>query len=108
MQLQDTKMPGVGTVKWEDEDTGFDLDAENSNDFAALLEDAPGGGANIREGTIVRGRVVRLTDDMVIVDIGHKSEGEIPIQEFQSPEGLRVKIGDDVDVYLDTFEDNDG
>jgi small subunit ribosomal protein S1 len=108
MQLQDTKMPGLGTVKWEDEDTGFDLEGEESKDFAELLEGAPGGGANIREGTIVKGRVVRLTDDMVIVDIGHKSEGEIPIQEFQSPEGLRVKVGDDVDVYLDTFEDNDG
>ena len=68
----------------------------------------PGGGASIREGSIVKGRVVRLTDDQVIVDIGHKSEGEIPIQEFQTPEGLRVKVGDDVEVYLDTFEDGPG
>jgi small subunit ribosomal protein S1 len=107
MQLQSTKMPGVGTVKWEDEDTDFDLDGAGSTDFAAML-DGTIGGANIREGTIVKGRVVRLTDDQVIVDIGHKSEGEIPIGEFMGPEGVKVKVGEDVEVYLDSFEDNDG
>jgi len=109
MQVQETKMRGVGTVKWEDEDSDFNFDGEQAGtDFAELLEGAPGGGAGIREGTIVKGRVVRLTDDQVIVDIGHKSEGEVPIQEFMTPEGLKVKVGDDVEVYLDTFEDNDG
>ncbi len=107
MQLQDTKMAGLGKVHWEDEDTGFELDADGSEDFAQMLEGAPGG-ANIREGTIVKGRVVRLTDDQVIVDIGHKSEGEVPIQEFLGPDGIKVKVGDEVEVYLDTFEDNDG
>src|SRR6187399_1078160 len=108
MQLQETKMPGVGTVKWEDEDSDFELDESGSTDFAAMLEGAPGGGQNIREGTIVKGRVVRLTDDQVIIDIGHKSEGEVPITEFMGPEGIKVKVGEEVEVYLDTFEDNDG
>ncbi len=107
MQLQETKMARLGTVKWEDEDSDFDLDGAGSNDFAEMLDGAPGG-ANIREGTIVKGRVVRLTDDLVIVDIGHKSEGEIPLGEFLGPDGVKVKIGDDVEVYLDTFEDNEG
>ncbi len=107
MQVQDTTMAGLGKVKWEEEDSDFDLDSDGSKDFAAMLEGAPGG-STIREGTIVKGRVVRLTDDQVIVDIGHKSEGEIPIGEFAGPEGLKVKVGDDVEVYLDTFEDNDG
>ncbi|MEN9834645.1 MAG: hypothetical protein RL011_838, partial [Pseudomonadota bacterium] len=107
MQLQETKMAKLGTVKWEDEDSDFDLDGAGSSDFAEMLDGAPGG-ANIREGTIVKGRVVRLTDDLVIVDIGHKSEGEIPLGEFLGPDGIKVKIGDDVEVYLDTFEDNEG
>ena len=47
-------------------------------------------------------------DDLVIVDIGHKSEGEIPLAEFQTAEGVKINIGDKVEVYLDTFEDNDG
>ncbi len=101
-------MPGVGTVKWEDEDTGFDLDHDGSHDFAEMLDGSSGSGGGIREGTIVKGTVVRLTDDLVIVDIGHKSEGEVPIQEFIGPEGLKVKVGDEVEVYLDTFEDNEG
>jgi len=100
-------MTGIGKVKWEDEDSDFDLDTDGSKDFAEMLEGAPGG-STIREGTIVKGRVVRLTDDQVIVDIGHKSEGEVPIGEFAGPDGLKVKVGDDVEVYLDTFEDNDG
>ncbi len=100
-------MPGLGTVKWEDDDSDFDLNTEPSKDFAEMLEGTPGG-ASIREGTIVKGRVVRLTDDQVIIDIGHKSEGEVPITEFMGPEGIKVKVGEDVEVYLDTFEDNDG
>ena len=107
MQLQETKMTGVGTVQWEDEDSDFDLDGAGSTDFADMLDGATGC-ANIREGTIVKGRVVRLTDDQVIVDIGHKSEGEVPLSEFYGPEGLKVKVGDEVEVYLDTFEDNEG
>jgi len=107
MQLQETKMTGLGIVQWEDEDTDFDLDGEGSTDFAAMLDGSPGG-ANIREGTIVKGRVVRLTDDQVIIDIGHKSEGEIPLVEFMGPDGVRVQVGDEIEVYLDTFEDNDG
>ena len=91
----------MGTVKWEDEDSDFDLSTETSKDFADLLDGAPGG-ASIREGTIVKGRVVRLTDDQVIIDIGHKSEGEVPIGEFMGPEGIKVKVGEDVEVYLDT------
>ncbi|MCX6130919.1 MAG: S1 RNA-binding domain-containing protein, partial [Proteobacteria bacterium] len=63
----------------------------------------------VKEGSIVRGRVVRFTDDSVIVDIGHKSEGEIPKSEFLQPDGsLSIVEGDVVEVYLDSFEDNDG
>ena len=57
-------MTGIGKVKWEDEDSDFDLDTDGSKDFAEMLEGAPGG-STIREGTIVKGRVVRLTDDVL-------------------------------------------
>ncbi len=100
-------MPGIGKIHWEDEDTGFggeNLDKE----FADLLEQE-NSSATIREGSIVHGRVVRLTDDAVIVDIGHKSEGEIPKHEFFKGEGgITINVGDQVEVYLDRFEDNDG
>ena len=100
------KMPGIGTVKWEDEDTDFDDHLEHS-DFADMLEE-DSAAASVREGTIVNGTVVRITDDSVVVDIGHKSEGEIPKGEFVKADGVTVKEGDTVEVYLDTFEDIDG
>ncbi len=107
MQLQDSKLAGIGSIRWEDEDTGFDHQKDESQEFASMLNQAEN--ATVKEGSIVSGRVVRFTDDAVIVDIGHKSEGEIPKGEFLQPDGsLAVAVGDVVEVYLDSFEDNDG
>ncbi|MGE0171981.1 MAG: 30S ribosomal protein S1 [Oligoflexales bacterium] len=104
---QETKVAGIGTIKWEDDDSSFGSDSSNS-EFATLLEQADLT-QGIREGTIVKGRVIRFTDDSVIVDIGHKSEGEIPLSEFLDAEGkTSVKEGDTIEVFLDSFEDNDG
>jgi len=64
---------------------------------------------DISEGEIIRGTVVNITDDAVMVDIGYKSEGTISIQEFRSPMGeIEIKIGDQVDVYLEQKENNEG
>lgn len=108
MELQQSKLAGIGTIKWEDEDTGFDLDGQGTNEFAALLEGENRGTGEVKEGSIVNGTVVRFTDDAVIIDIGHKSEGEVPKAEFLKDGQLTVKPGDVVEVYLDSFEDNDG
>ena len=58
------------------------------------------------EGTVVRGKVLAVDESGVTVDIGFKSEGVIPLEEFSNPEEL--KIGDDIEVYLDGIEDLDG
>ena len=108
MELQQSKLAGIGTIRWEDEDTGFEHEGQQSQEFANLLDEAETAN-EIKEGSIVSGTVVRFTDDSVIVDIGHKSEGEIPKGEFRTAGGeLSVKKGDKVEVYLDSFEDNDG
>lgn len=108
MNLSDSKLAGIGTVNWEDEDTGFDYEEDTSSEFNKLLEESPGGSA-IKEGSIVKGSVVGITDDTVQIDIGHKADGEVPIAEFRNMDGeLTVKVGDTVEVYLDCFEDNDG
>ncbi|MBC7660597.1 MAG: 30S ribosomal protein S1 [Chitinophagaceae bacterium] len=107
MQLQDSKLAGIGKISWEDEDTDFDHQKSQSQEFADLLDEA--GSASVKEGSIVSGRVVRFTDDSVIVDIGHKSEGEIPKSEFFLADGsFGVSEGDTIEVYLDSFEDNEG
>jgi small subunit ribosomal protein S1 len=61
---------------------------------------------DIREGEVVSGTVMGVTRDDVIVDVGFKSEGIIPISEF--PEPVNVTVGENIDVYLDAIENNDG
>ena len=62
--------------------------------------------SDIRQGQIVVGRVLTITDQEVLVDIGFKSEGTIPLEEFSDPS--EVKVGDKVEVFLDSIEDADG
>ncbi len=107
MRHSESKVTGIGAIKWED-DGEFDFDGQVSQEFSELLQENPGG-STIREGSIVTGQVVRFSNDSVHIDIGHKTDGEVPIQEFMTPEGeLTVKVGDTVEVYLDCFESNDG
>lgn len=58
------------------------------------------------EGEIVKGKIVEITSKEVVVDIGYKSEGAISISEFSDPDAL--KIGDEVEVYLESKEDENG
>ncbi|NIR51420.1 30S ribosomal protein S1 [candidate division KSB1 bacterium] len=58
------------------------------------------------EGELVMGKVLGINDKEVSVDIGFKSEGTIPIDEFKDPDSLSV--GDDIEVFLDDVEDNEG
>ncbi len=57
-------------------------------------------------GKLLKGRIVEITKDHVIVDVGLKSEGIVPIQEFTDPSQLI--LDHDVEVYLDQAEDNHG
>ena len=62
--------------------------------------------SSISQGEIVKGRVVHIGESYVAVDIGFKSEGAIPISEF--PNIKELKVGDDVEVYLESVENKDG
>ena len=62
-----------------------------------------------KEGQIVKGTVLSIVKDTVVVDVGLKSEGRIPLREFHSPgEEHNVKIGDKLDVYLEKLENKEG
>lgn len=63
---------------------------------------------SIQEGTILRGRVLSLRQDGVIVDIGYKSEGFIPIEEFSGDEIGSLQVGDDLEVFVERIEDAEG
>lgn len=64
---------------------------------------------NIQEGEVIRGRIVQVNDDFVMVDIGYKSEGQISVTEFKDEEGdIKAAVGDEVDVLLEHHDDEDG
>jgi small subunit ribosomal protein S1 len=64
---------------------------------------------DVVEGDIVKGTILEVREDVVLVDIGYKSEGLIPLREFRTPSGeTTAKVGDVVDVYLEQREDTDG
>jgi len=76
------------------------------NDFGALFEQSM---RAVRPGEVVHGRVVHVSRDFVTVDIGFKSEGQIPIQEFVDRDGtVEVQAGDDIDVYFDGTDSEHG
>jgi len=63
--------------------------------------------SEFEEGEVVRGRVVHVGSSEVLVDVGYKSEGAIPIEEFHRHGGL-PKVGDEIEVYLEAKEDSEG
>ncbi|MFA5111977.1 MAG: S1 RNA-binding domain-containing protein, partial [Desulfobaccales bacterium] len=63
----------------------------------------------VQEGEVVKGRIVSITKDYVMVDIGYKSEGQIPIHEFTTPEGeVTAQVGDEVEALMESREDEEG
>ena len=63
--------------------------------------------SEFEEGEVVRGRVVHVGSSEVLVDVGYKSEGAIPIDEFHR-HGAMPKVGDEIEVYLEAKEDSEG
>lgn len=64
---------------------------------------------NLNEGEIITGRIIGMTENEVIVDVGYKSEGLVPKAEFIDRDGqLRVNIGEEIDVLLEKAEDQEG
>jgi len=75
-----------------------------TDDFASMLEAALETNS-MEEGSVVKGRVTAIEKDNVIIDVGLKTEGRVPLREFYIPgEGTNVNVGDDVDIYLERIE----
>ncbi len=81
-------------------------DNSDSIDFAALLNETNQGKI---EGSVVKGRVIEVQDDAVIIDVGLKSEGRVALREFTTPgQESEIRVGDIVEVYVDRMENRDG
>ena len=81
-------------------------DIQDADNFMELYEESL---KSIQEGEVVKGEIVQIDKEYVLVDIGYKSEGQIDIQEFIDPEGnLTANVGDKVDVLLERRENDEG
>ncbi|GAB4330746.1 MAG: 30S ribosomal protein S1 [Calditrichia bacterium] len=83
-----------------------DLDADEFQPDPELLSLYEKSFDRVREGDIIKGTVVAILKSDVVIDVGFKSEGMVPIEEFTDLEDL--KVGDEVEVYLESSEDVEG
>lgn len=81
---------------------------KTNEDFSTLLELDPVSSGKLT-GSVVKGKIIDINDDVCVVDVGLKSEGRIQLREF-APHGqtAELKVGDVVDVYLERMENRDG
>ena len=84
----------------------FEEDEYSQEEYDEMLEMYEETLSSIQEGEIVKARVLRVTDNAVILDVGFKSEGSIARDEFKNPDELQP--GDEVEVFLENLEDAEG
>ena len=83
-------------------------DKTESAEFAALLEDSMKSQDSFT-GSVVKGTIIEVQSDAVIVDVGLKSEGRIPLREFSVPgQDPELRKGDEVEVFVERMENRDG
>ena len=79
---------------------------DEPEDFQTLYEDSL---KTMEEGQILKGIVIEINPDHVTVDVGYKSEGHIPVQEFlRRNKKVDVKVGDRIDVFLEKIDSGEG
>ncbi len=101
------KAPPLFTKILRDDDDDSAQSADGQN-FAELFADSLAKNP-IAEGQVVKGKVVAIGQDAVLVDVGYKCEGEVHVSEFKTPQGeLDVHVGDEVHVLLERMEGRNG
>ena len=114
MEAQATSVVGAQLTESQVEERARDIgvradlwDEEYSpEEYEAMLQMYEETLTNVEEGEIVKARVLRVTDNAVILDVGFKSEGAVSRDEFKNPDELQP--GDEVDVFLENLEDEEG
>ena len=106
------EQPVIESAEESEEESGEKAEEESVDDiqdadnFMRLYEESL---KSIQEGEVVAGEIVQVDKEYVLVDIGYKSEGQIPIREFVDAEGnLTAKVGDKIEVLLERREDDEG
>ncbi len=101
--------PAEASVVVEAENNGDNPEAEGEMDFASILAGyEKDHNTEIGENEVVKGTVIKITDQAVIIDVGFKSEGIVNVAEFKEGDVVTIKPGDQVDVYVKQLENSEG
>jgi small subunit ribosomal protein S1 len=91
-------------MEWLSEDIDFMSYEKDYNDFAHLLAKYTFSGGNIKEGDIIKGKVIEINDSNVMVDIDHKMPGIVSKKEFKKADGsYDVELDKEVEVYVESL-----
>ena len=103
---EDKNLKGVDASGREIDLSEFEEDFYTPDQVQKALQDYNKTLDGLEEGQVVRGRILRITNKEVIVDVNFKSEGIIPLSEFKNVQNF--KPGDEIDVFLEQVEDSEG
>ncbi|MFZ2863365.1 MAG: 30S ribosomal protein S1, partial [Ignavibacteriaceae bacterium] len=101
-----TTLKTVTPDEYEKAKVKFNDDEYSQEEFLALAKLYSDSFRDVKEGELIKGKVVRIQGDNVIVDVGFKSEGTIPKIEFANVN--EIKIGQEIEVVLESVEDQEG
>jgi len=94
---------GPGPIRLVNRD---DADPAEATEIQKMVDMYLNSMKNLEEGEVLKGRILNVDDKDVLVDVGFKSEGIIPLDEFGDVDS--VKVGEEIDVFLEKLEDQDG
>ena len=102
-------LPDAGNIPAKEENIPVAGNVEEEPSFESLLAAYEGKTQSFSEGEVIKGKVIAISGGGVIVDVGFKSEGIIPQEQFTDDSGaLTIAVGDTVDVFLEQTEDSHG
>lgn len=105
-ETKEMKKVFATTDDYEKSKSKFDREDYSEEEFLELAKLYSDSFHEVKEGELINGKIVSILNDSVIIDVGFKSEGTIPIIEFG--ENPQLKIGDTVEVVLESVEDQEG
>lgn len=104
--IKETKPFTMTPDDFEKAKAKFNDEEYSQEEFMALAKLYSESFRDVKEGEMIKGKIVRVQGDNVIIDVGFKSEGSIPKSEFF--EGAEPKIGQEIEVVLESVEDQEG
>jgi small subunit ribosomal protein S1 len=103
-KVQDKRV--VTADDYEKAKKNFNNEEYSQEEFLTLANLYADSFKDVKEGEMVKAKIVRIQGDQIILDVGFKSEGSVSKQEFY--EGEEIKIGNEIEVVLESVEDQDG